>query len=170
MLPRRFRCSAPWAPAVRVGLPPIIVLALRNRASHIVTPVTPTGDHGGTSYPQMIRIKSDEASAWGMTLNRSRARLRPHRHNTVRRTPASATSHPTTNTPAAASPSAKPNGLALGALDPLIWVSAGIVSAGRRVAPAVNARPLIRQARRDGLTTAHDARINYRRTHTKEHQ
>jgi hypothetical protein len=85
VLPRRFRSSAPWAPAVRVGLPPIIVLALRNRASHIVTPVTPTGDHGGTSYPQMIRIKSDEASAWGMTLNTPQPsrRRRAHCHLTA---------------------------------------------------------------------------------------
>ena len=68
MLPRRFRSSAPWAPAVRVGLPPIIVPALGNRTSHIVTPMAPTGDHRGTSYPQIVRISSDGAPAWGMTL------------------------------------------------------------------------------------------------------
>jgi len=63
VLPRRFRSSAPWAPAVRVGLPPIMMLALGNGAGYIVTPVTPTDDHGGTSYPQMVRIRSDGASA-----------------------------------------------------------------------------------------------------------
>jgi hypothetical protein len=70
VLPRRFRSSAPWAPAVRVGLPPAIVPGLRSDASYIVTLVALTAITKAPSYPQMVFIGSDGTSAWGMTLNR----------------------------------------------------------------------------------------------------
>jgi hypothetical protein len=53
----------PRAPAARVGLPPVIVPDLGSEVSYIVTPVAPTGDHEGTSCPQMVFIESGGTSA-----------------------------------------------------------------------------------------------------------
>jgi hypothetical protein len=50
-------------------LPPVIVPDLGSEVSYIVTPVAPTGDHEGTSCPQMVFIESGGTSASGMTRN-----------------------------------------------------------------------------------------------------
>lgn len=55
--------KASWAPAARVGLPPIIMPGPRSGASYIVTLVAPTGDHENTSCPQIVCTGSGGTSA-----------------------------------------------------------------------------------------------------------
>jgi hypothetical protein len=74
-----FAPRRPRAPAARVGLPPVIVPDLRSEASYIVTPVAPTGNHEGTSCPQMVFIESGGTSASGIraTVSGDRDASRP---------------------------------------------------------------------------------------------